>query len=83
MLLWCLLPPRAKSKAVQVWLWRDKGRGEEEEGRGEEVEKGAGGGQRYSSQPRSSIRRVMRSCHSHGRMRTYRPKIGGSKMFFL
>lgn len=39
-----------------------------EGGREEEV----GGGQRYSSQPRSSIRRVMWSCHSHGRMRTYR-----------
>lgn len=46
MLLWCLLPPRAESKAVQVWLRRRKGGREKEEGRGEEVEKGGGGGGR-------------------------------------
>lgn len=46
MLLWCLLPPRAESKAVQVWLRREKGGRGEEEGGGGEVEKGAGEGRR-------------------------------------
>lgn len=43
MLLWCLLPPRAESKAVQVWLRREKVRREEEAGMGEEVERGGAG----------------------------------------
>lgn len=30
-LLWCLLPPRAESKAVQVWLGKEGGRKEEKD----------------------------------------------------
>lgn len=45
MLLWCLLPPGAESKAVQVWLRRERG-GREGRGR-EEVEKGGRGAGRW------------------------------------
>lgn len=44
---------------------------------------GRGRGRGYSSQPSSSMRSVMRPCHSQGRSLRKRPCSGGSNTFFL
>ena len=59
-----MLPPRAESKAVQVWLRREKGRREEGAERGEEVERRRR--RRWGGRYRAALLITAQQLHSQG-----------------